>query len=270
MGDSRSYQSLMAWHVRQILLSDAVGGIQQAVKDRLRPLLGEPAVRKQIPVAKTPQYPTRAMTVNVSSNSGNAAAISNLLRQADIKDESLEDSVLLVHGDLGTGDKTAALMKSRRIEDTAKHRLQYLVFIPGVFQVKMACADAIWRAHISSSKPTKSRPAHSKSIFHLCSIIRPKDTGKLASNPGFRLVHHVTNHLLLATISEAWKLEVEARTGAPIEEWNPEDWTTVIDTSNPPSKERNVSIRRYGIRFHQALESRRTSLCYDLACGKYR
>lgn len=231
-GDSRSYQSLMAWHVRQILLSDAVSGISQAVKVVLQPLLGEPVPRNQIPVAKTIQYPARAMSISVSTNSGNAAAIDNLLQQADIKDEALEESVLLVHGDLGTGDKTAALMKSRRIEESAKNRLQYLIFIPGIFHIKMACADAIWRAHIASSKPTKSRSASSKSIFHMCGIIRPKETGKLASNPGFRLVHNVVNHLLLATVSEAWKLEVEARTGAPIDEWNPEDWTTVIDISN--------------------------------------
>ncbi|KAG8989616.1 hypothetical protein FRB90_002167, partial [Tulasnella sp. 427] len=230
--DSRSYFSLMAWHVRQILLSDAVSGIKQAVKDKLRPLLGEPTARKRIPVEKTIQYPARAMTISVSSNSGNAAAISNLLRQADIKDEALEDSVLLVHGDLGTGDRAAALMRSRRIEGTAKNRLQYLIFLPGVFHIKMACADAIWRAHIASSKPTKSRSSHSKSIFHMCSIIRPKETSKLASNPGFRLTHNVINHLLLATISEAWKVEVEARTGASIEEWIPETWTDVIHISN--------------------------------------
>jgi hypothetical protein len=62
--------------------------------------------------------------------------------------EFLEDYVTLVHGDLATKERIDALRKMRVIEHNAKNRLDWVLFVPGMFHLKMACADAFWRVHV--------------------------------------------------------------------------------------------------------------------------
>lgn len=86
--DERSIQSLFAWHVRAILLNNDVDTILPALKDKFRDNeLGSPISRGAIPPIKTMQIP-----------------------------------VMLVHGDLGTGEKLKSLQISRSIEKTPRNR----------------------------------------------------------------------------------------------------------------------------------------------------
>ncbi|KDQ07085.1 hypothetical protein BOTBODRAFT_60197 [Botryobasidium botryosum FD-172 SS1] len=142
-------------------------------------------------------------------------------------EEDLEEYVVLTHGDLGTGEKISNLQQSccleGEFEDVPKsNRLTQAIFIPGLFHMQMAGAEAVWRGHIEPTKPTKSGGAsHRQSLFVLCAILRPKEVLKLSSkNPGFRLQHTLINHVLAASILLCWKKEVNAWYNcAGLEEW---------------------------------------------------
>ncbi|KAI6022769.1 hypothetical protein BKA83DRAFT_4463787 [Pisolithus microcarpus] len=128
---------------------------------QFRSMIQDPHPIEQIPTVKTPIYAARAMDINNSTVSGNIQAVIELLAQGGIADpmavseEYMEDSpdiseyVILVHGDLGTGERLQAAQLHRSIECTSWNRLQHIIFIPGLFHLKMVCADALWRCFIS-------------------------------------------------------------------------------------------------------------------------
>jgi hypothetical protein len=229
--DDRSIESLYAWHLRDILLDENVDTISQALKEDFRRAdLGEPTLRSSIPPIKTIQRPMRTMNISVSSTSGNAAAIDNMLEQGGALDKDLETHIILVHGDLGTGEKIWSLQESRMIEETARDRLQFAVFVGGWFHTRMAMADSLWRLWIEPERPRNGHPTHPHSIFHLCTLLRPREIGKMSANPGFRRTHSLIEHLLLATIADAWRLAVGARYGVALAEWRP-TWEEVVEVS---------------------------------------
>ncbi|KAF7969900.1 hypothetical protein HWV62_25563 [Athelia sp. TMB] len=72
----------------------------------------------------------------------------------------------------------------------------------------MACADAIWRLLIQA---TAGRPFEINSFIHHISIIRPRETGKIESKPGFRRMHEAIEHVGLVSRLDCWHLEAERR-----------------------------------------------------------
>ncbi|KAI5995604.1 hypothetical protein EDD15DRAFT_2164810, partial [Pisolithus albus] len=111
---------------------------------QFRSMIQDPQPIEQIPTVKTPIYAARAMDINNSTISGNIQAVIDLLAQGGIADPTavsedyMEDSpdiseyVILVHGDLGTGERLQAAQLRRSIECTSWNRLQHIIFIPGV------------------------------------------------------------------------------------------------------------------------------------------
>jgi len=91
---------------------------------QFRTAIVDPDPIEQIPLVKTPILAARAMDVNNSTVSGNIQAIIELLQQGGITDPSDEctDSpdisqyVILVHGDLGTGEQIQAVQLRRSIQ----------------------------------------------------------------------------------------------------------------------------------------------------------
>ncbi|KAG1761715.1 hypothetical protein EDD22DRAFT_748437, partial [Suillus occidentalis] len=141
-------QEAFAWHVREILVHHGQH-FRHFEKE-----LCEPAPVDRIPLHKTEQVPCRAMNIKQSTTDGNVEVMENLLHQGGIGDKNSNDfdqshdidmseHVLLVHGDLLTKERLDTVGDSRRIETTPKNRLQYVVFLPGLFHYKMACADAL-------------------------------------------------------------------------------------------------------------------------------
>jgi len=59
--------------------------------------------------------------------------------------------VILFHSDLGTFEWVAAIFQWCCLETTVYRRYQFIVFLMGLFHLKMACADAIWRIFIEPS-----------------------------------------------------------------------------------------------------------------------
>ncbi|KDQ12172.1 hypothetical protein BOTBODRAFT_113351 [Botryobasidium botryosum FD-172 SS1] len=199
------------------------------IKTRFGPRHTPPVAIKQIPVTKTTQIPARALNINVGTNSGNGAALESFAQQGGITESELEEYVLVTHGDLGTGEKINNLKTSRAIEEAPlpdSNRMTHVVFVPGMFHSKMHGADAVWRIHIERMKP-KARAAPLKdSVFAFCAHLRPKETAKIASKPGFRMQHTLINNVLAASILQCWKKEVEARYGyTSVEDWVKSDPT---------------------------------------------
>ncbi|KAG2134981.1 hypothetical protein BD769DRAFT_1353025, partial [Suillus cothurnatus] len=141
-------QEAFSWHIHSILVNH-IRGFKHFAKD-----LDEPDTVKRIPLHKTTQIPCRAMDIKQSTTDGNMEVLNNLFRQGgignpgdsgfDVKhDVDMSDHVILIHGDLLTKERLDTLCNSWRIEHTLKNRFQYVIFLPGLFHYKMACADAI-------------------------------------------------------------------------------------------------------------------------------
>ncbi|KAF8128125.1 hypothetical protein EV363DRAFT_433689 [Boletus edulis] len=193
---------------------------------QFRSQLRDPKVLEQIPIIKTPIIAASAMDVNNSTVAGNIQAIENLLAQggilnpdsnsevensADSDSESgppdMTDFVVLVHGDLGTGERITALQLRWSIEGTPWRRFQHVVFVPRLFHVKMAAADALWRVFIH---PTAARQDET-CLMHDITLLRPHEIGIFASKPGFRKMHEVIGHDGICRRLDCWCAEVHWR-----------------------------------------------------------
>ncbi|KIJ09813.1 hypothetical protein PAXINDRAFT_17114 [Paxillus involutus ATCC 200175] len=178
-------------------------------------LIQDPRPVDPIPLIKTPIFATRAMVVNNSTVSGNIRAVVDLLAQGGIYDPSTTldsnfDSpnislyVVLVHGDLGTGEKLQAAQLRRSIESTPWNRFQHVIFLPGLFHLKMACADAIWRCFIY---PSAAREDETSLMWDIAQL-RPKETGIYTTKPGFRQMHQLIGHAGICQRLDCWKAHV--------------------------------------------------------------
>ncbi|KAK7055893.1 hypothetical protein R3P38DRAFT_2682417 [Favolaschia claudopus] len=181
---------------------------------------GKPEMVEQIPVVKMRWAPARSLDIKQSTVAGNLQAIPEFLEQGGVGDpsekfegiwernvKSMVPYVVLFHGDLGTGERIASILERRSIEETPWRRYQYVIFIMGLFHLKMAAADAIWRIFI---EPKTARD-DTTSLMHFSAVIRPKETGKISSDPGFRRMHEVIAHVGAALRLDAWRIEVLRR-----------------------------------------------------------
>ncbi|KIL59611.1 hypothetical protein M378DRAFT_14729 [Amanita muscaria Koide BX008] len=175
--------------------------------DNLRTQLKEPDVIEQIPVAKTDIYPAYAMDVNNSTVSGNIQAIELLMAQVGYGSPDDEDaidigeSVMLIHGDLGTGERINSILKRRSIEDRPWERFQYAKFCPGFFHVNMACAETLWRITLKLALAQVDETCVMKDL----AILRPKETRRISSKFEFRCVHQAIKHIGIARRLDCWR-----------------------------------------------------------------
>ncbi|KAJ7019237.1 hypothetical protein C8F04DRAFT_1323987 [Mycena alexandri] len=186
-------------------------------------VLGLPEMVEQIPIVKMRWAPAKSMDTKQSTVAGNLKVVPDLLEQGGVGDPAQEAKsiwestllsivayVILFHGDLGTGERLLSLLQRRSIEHTPWQRYQYVIYIIGLFHLKMACADAIWRIFIM---PKEGRE-DANSLMHFVALHRPKETGKIGSDPGFRRMHEVIMHTGAALRLDAWRVEVKRRNPA--------------------------------------------------------
>lgn len=196
--------------------------------ESLRPLLAylrDPDPVETIPISRLYQTPLRAMDINQSTVSGNINAILDIFEQAGLGNPrehtdgsrvNPEEFVVLVHGDLGTCERVTSGLRRRKQEMTPYDRLQSVVFVPGLFHLKMAAADAIWRILVS---PDGAR-TDDTSFMKLAGELRPNESSKLVSNAKFRQQHELIDHIGTILQLDAWRVEVMRRFGhASLEEW---------------------------------------------------
>jgi hypothetical protein len=143
--------------------------------------------------------------------------------------EFLEDYVTLVHGDLATKERIDALRKMRVIEHNAKNRLDWVLFVLGMFHLKMACADAFWRVHVIP----KAGRSDATGFFEYVRHLWPRETGKFVSLPGFRCMHDTIHHMTWADIVDCWHMEAICLGFASLQDFAESDpeWRIIEETS---------------------------------------
>jgi len=155
-------------------------------------------IGESIPVAKTHVTPLQSLDISNSTVTGNIDTIEKLLEQTGLGDYepptptvSLDGQVLLLHGDLGTGDRINSARQWRSIETSPRNRLQFAVFIMGLFHTKMACTETIWRVFL---KDPKAR--HEDTSFYSdFKILRPRDSSALSGTFKYRPIHDAIRHI---------------------------------------------------------------------------
>ncbi|CDO76384.1 hypothetical protein BN946_scf184309.g1 [Trametes cinnabarina] len=190
-----------------------------------------PEAIESIPVSKLHHIPLRAMDINQSTVSGNIEALNNMLTQAGLGDpahlartrsgmpvEDISEHVVLVSGDLGTYERVLTAQRCCAQELTPFNRLQFVVFVPGLFHFKMAAADAIWRILVN---PADAR-TDSTSFAKLFGKLRPNESSRLINNAKFRQQHELIEHVGALLQLDAWHVEVSKSTAGrynSLEEW---------------------------------------------------
>lgn len=107
-------------------------------------------IGEAIPVKPTQIIPLQSLDITNSTVTGNIDTIEKILEQTGLGDYEpptptipLDRHVLLFHGDLGTGDRINSARSWRSIEGGPRDRLQFVVFVMGLFHAKMACTETI-------------------------------------------------------------------------------------------------------------------------------
>lgn len=180
------------------------------------PRIKEPDGIEKIPPVKTEQIPLKAMQYKNSTVEGNIKAIETVLLQCGITDftvlsipgvDNAEEIVIFVHGDLGTGERMTSARIRRSIEESAQQRLQFIIFIPGLFHIKMACVDALCRIFI---EPVASRTDNS-SFFAFVNGMYPNDSSRIATNKaGFQTFNDCITQVGTADRLECWRFYAES------------------------------------------------------------
>lgn len=168
----------------------------------------------KIPLVKMRSAPARSMDIKQSTVAGNIQAILELLQQGGVGHPTDDDDsewesnlvniaeyVVLFWGDLGTGERINSLLEQRSIEATPWRRYQFVVFVMGLFHLKMACADALWRIFI---EPKAARD-DVNSLMSFVALHRGNETGTIGSKPGFRRMHEVIGYDGVALRLDAWR-----------------------------------------------------------------
>ncbi|EKM73763.1 hypothetical protein AGABI1DRAFT_134132 [Agaricus bisporus var. burnettii JB137-S8] len=202
--------------------------------------LGEPEEIESIPLTKTKQVPLRASRTGPSTPAKNATVMEEFFCQSNIGElTSLSSStsipihpgnnVLLMFGDLLTGQHIHSLQASRIDDISPGLRFQSQLFCHGWFHVRMACADAIWRRHIRGSESEKEKT----SLMNYITQIRPLEKHKILTNPTFRQLHEVILHVGIVLRLDAWRIEVSRRHPEckSLEDWantNP-TWQEIVE-----------------------------------------
>lgn len=243
-------QQFQAWKFRFDLVHHGDEYFQQ-----FKDVLGEPGTLNQIPLKKTVQVPAKAMDINQSTAVGNVDAIESLLGQAAVGDpnehpgvKDIKNHVLLVHGDLGTGERVENFQESRSIEKTSWRRFQFVVFVMGLFHLQMACIDAIWRILL---KPTKSHD-DPDCLLERVGILHPKQTVKISKNPKFRQLHNIVLQDGIASRLDVWRVVVSkqdpAHNSLKAFASSKPSWSTIVAMSKQMPKDYvangNFSARR--------------------------
>lgn len=182
--------------------------------DQIRP----PREVDRIPLFTTESTPLRSMKYQNSTVDGNISAIEESMRQTGVWDieelmkelnqPGLDEAVILFCGDLGTWERIQSAQLQRSLEETSRERLQFLVFVPGLFHVKMACADAIWRIFIEPFNKGWDKT----SMISFIEIFYPNLSTKIRNNKaGFHVLNDCTVRMGTADRLEALRVAVQEK-----------------------------------------------------------
>ncbi|KAJ3475461.1 hypothetical protein NLI96_g11820 [Meripilus lineatus] len=188
--------------------------------------LRDPESVESIPVTKLQQVPIPAMDINPGSVPGNIQVLETFLSRCGLGDSlaakvantdiiDFSEMVSIVHGDLGCFEKAISGMKRRSVEFTELERLQFVVFVIGLFHMKMAAADAMWRIFMPAKNPSEDP----SSFLNLMKKLRPNQYGRIQSSAKFRDQHELVSEVGIVLQLDAWRVEISRQFGKSLEEW---------------------------------------------------
>jgi hypothetical protein len=177
-----------------------------------------------IPATRTKITPVQSMDISNSTVEGNISTIEKLLEQtglaqleADHQTVDIDPYIIMFHGDLGTGERIQTAKRRKTIESTPRNRLQYVVFVMGLFHLKMACVETIWRIFLKDSKArTEDQKASFYSNFR---ILRPRDSSSLSTSFKFRPIHEAIGHIGRCRRLDCWRVALEKRGFSSLQEF---------------------------------------------------
>jgi hypothetical protein len=164
----------------------------------------------QLPVEKTEHLPLEAVDADQGTKGGNIMGQERLWGQGAVGEDNIGNNVGITHGDLKTGEMNENIQRTRSREKTPWARFQFMVFCMGLFHLKMACADAIWKLCI---QPIAARNKQNEnSLFAFVEQLRPKESGKFiqGKSPAFRRMHEVIKHVGVVLRLDRWRVAVAA------------------------------------------------------------
>lgn len=218
------HQRFFAWTLRNIICTHGPLFFHQ-----FRSRVGTPETVEQLPIRKTDQVPVQATHYDNSSVVGNINAIEDMLKQGGIGRHSPEDTpvsgeppniseyVLIISGDLGTGERVDTGRRRRAMELRLWNTLFHIIFVPGMFHVKMALVDMLWRLLIRpfASGTERDPTCAVNATKFLCP--RTKDVTKLIKGPPtYQQMKRFLKHLGITERLTAWRTTMEDRFGATI------------------------------------------------------
>lgn len=105
------------------------------------------------------------------------------------------------------------------------------MFLPGLFHFEMACADALWRTWVQPNAARKDP----NSMFYHAGILRPNESGKFGTKPGYQRMHHVIQHDIWAAMLDCWRIEARSTNVAwlSLEDFARDDppWELIVEMS---------------------------------------
>lgn len=241
------------WHVWSILIEYGGAGFA-----KFQSKLSKPGSVQSLPVRKTTQHPGHAMHADESTYDGNWEVLVNVQKQKDWSDEEWEWFLEFFLGDLATRERLEGLQRMRVIEKSTKNRLDFIIFVLGLFHLKMAAANAYWRIHVEPKDDRDEPLGIYEYINHLC----PKATAKFTvkNGPGFHSMHKVIHHTTWTDILECWTVEVKDQRGLEslqaFAESNP-TWEEIVSLSETIIK-KYLPYEYFGDECEKAKEDRDT------------
>ncbi|KAJ3811117.1 hypothetical protein F5876DRAFT_40330 [Lentinula aff. lateritia] len=242
------------WLVQEILVKH--GGFDE-FSDHLREPFGIqvlPSDKKDV------QYPGMSIDADEGTYDGNAEVIENLLDQAAVATEDLKSYVELFHRDLATKERIEGLKRMWTIERTARNRLSFLQFVPGLFHMKMAVADAYARVHVA---PVANCTV---GVNKYLNYLRPKATAEFTSKkgPSFHSMHDTIHHVTWTDILASGAIEAQRLfkfdSLAAFEGSKPK-WTQLVELS-----EAIINNHLPGVGFVKKRRSERRDLVFENMC----
>lgn len=222
-----------AWLLRRVLCTHGPAFFRQFQAN-----VGSPASIEQLPIRKTEQVPVEAMLHDNSSVSGNINAVEDIMAQAGIKRQSETDAsaagappniseyVLIVSGDLGSGERVETGKRNRAMDICEWNTLYNIIFVPGMFHVNMALVDMLWKLFIKPYATEKDPTSASNATKYL--YAKTKDVNKvLKGPPTYQQMKRFLRHLGTAERLTCWRTALEARFGTSI-------WTDLDDPAFIP------------------------------------
>jgi hypothetical protein len=237
-------------------------------------------IEERIPVTKTKIIPVQSMDIPNSTVEGNITTIEKLLEQtglAQLQEEehtvNVDPFIIMFHGDLGTGERIQSAKRRRMVEASPRNRLQYVIFVMGLFHLKMACAETIWRAFL---KDSKARTEHQKTSFYSnFKILRPRDSSGLSTSFKFRPIHEAIGHIGACRRLDCWRTALGKRGFSSLQEFadTKPTWDLVKEVALAVSEEFIPDVRGLTSLHEEGLENRdeelENNLAFNLYAGMY-